>query len=247
VSQPAGAQPEAPPATPAAPPPAPTGLTLSGRPGRSFGGGGSAGRWFFVAVMLAISIGGAIIAITATNSVDKTIRKYIPTFPAVTVSPETTPATPTVEAPETPAAPPEGLGPRSLIRHEHFAPALSKLRHGLGRLTNLRLAPESIVVQLVTKTGRLRNMQVGVEGDLKQISLTGSGFTNVPTMPFSQIDSRAPERLVREAAHQGHFKATQIEYLVVTKAFSGGLAWYAYFKNNRRYQGDAAGHVVRRF
>src|SRR5690349_2821784 len=82
---------------PAAPPPAPTGLTLSGRPGRSFGGGGggSGARWFFVAVMLAVSIGGAIIAITATNSVDKTIRKYIPTFPAVTVSPETTPTTST--------------------------------------------------------------------------------------------------------------------------------------------------------
>lgn len=228
-----------------APAPAPTGLRLSGRPSRV--GGGFSGVWIGVPIMVAVAVGGAIIAITATNSVDRAIRRYVPTFPAATVAPDTTPSTATTVAPIKPVVAPEGLGPRSLIRHARFGPVLAKLEHGLGRLTNLRLAPDSIVAQLVTKTGRLRNMQAGVEGDLRQISITGSGFTNVLTMAFAQIDSRAPERLVREAARQGHFKATKIDYLVVTRAFSGGLAWYAYFKNNRRYQGDAAGHVVRRF
>lgn len=220
-------------------PPRPTGLMLSGRPSRSFGG-----LWIGIVITIAIGAGGAIIAITATSSVDGTIRRYLPTFPAVTVAPEA-PAPTTATEPAQP--PPEGLGTRSLVRHERFAPALVKLRHGLGRLTNLRLAPERIVVQLVTKRGQLRNVQIGVGGDLREVSLSGPGFGSVPTMPFSQIDSRAPERLVREAARRGRFSATQIDYLVVTRGFRGGLAWYAYFKNNRRYEGDGAGRVVRRF
>ena len=204
--------------------------------------------WIGAVIMVAIAVGGAIIAISATNSVDKTIRRYIPTFPAVTVTPETTPTTSTTTEPaQPPPAPPTGLGPRSMIRHAHFAPALAKLRHHLGRLTSLRLAPDGIVAQLVTRTGRLRNVQIGYKNDLREISLTGPGFTNVPTLSFASIDTRAPERLVRGAAAKAHIKATSLEYLVLTRAFTDSITWFAYFKNGHHYAGDTAGHLIRAF
>jgi hypothetical protein len=249
------ATPATPTPTPAATPtpttptePTPPKLKLSGVPSRSIGGG-FPGAWVGVAVMIAVIAGGAIVAITATNSVDNTIRRFVPTLPAVTFAPETPATTPTPTAPVqpvTPAAPPVGLGPRSLIRHANLAPAVAKLRHGLGRLTNLRVAPESIVAQLVTKGGRLRSVQIHADGTLDKISLSGPGFTSVPTIPFSGIDTRAPERLVRGGARDGGFKTRAIQYLVPSR-FSGAIVWNAYFANGRRYEGDAAGRVMRKF
>jgi hypothetical protein len=237
------------PTTPAEP--SPPKLKLSGVPSRSFGGGGGfAGNWIAVVVMIAVIAGGAIIAFNATSDVDHAIRRFVPTLPSVTFAPETptTPSSTTTEPahPVKPLPAPVGLGPRSLIRHANLAPAVAKLRHGLGRLTNLRVAPDSIVAQLVTKAGRLRSVLIHPDGTLDRISLSGPGFTSVPTIPFSGLDTRAPERLVRGGARDGGFKTREIQYLVPSE-FSGVIVWNAFFANGRRYQGDASGRVARKF
>src|SRR4051794_36475480 len=60
--------------TPAPSSPAQPKLKLSGVPSRTIGGGSFSGGWVAVVIMVAVIAGGAIIAFTASNSVDHAIR-----------------------------------------------------------------------------------------------------------------------------------------------------------------------------
>ena len=62
--------------------------------------------------------------------------------------------------PEAAAVPPKGVSGRSLVRRDHFAAALAKLSGSELRLTHLRVAPERIDAQLLTRAGALRSVQV---------------------------------------------------------------------------------------
>jgi len=55
---------------------------------------------------------------------------------------------------------PVGLGPRSLIRADHFGAAMAKLRRAhLGHVKYVRVSPEQINVQLITDSGRIRELK----------------------------------------------------------------------------------------
>ena len=54
---------------------------------------------------------------------------------------------------------------------------MNRLRTGgYGRLGNLRVAPERIDATLVTKDGRLRQVQIVPGGAVRVIGTTGAGF-----------------------------------------------------------------------
>ena len=248
---PATTTPAAPPAPPS--PPAPTGLTLSGRPSRFGGGGGGVGRWIGVLILVGVIAAGVIIAINAANDAQKVINRFTPTQPALTVAPDASgnsegSSTTDSPQPDKPVPDPVGLGPRSLIRAEHFGAAMAKLRKAhLGHVRYVRVSPARIDVQLITDSGRIRNMAVGVLGDVHQFgTVSGPGFSTADTIPFSQIDAGAPERLVRGAVRHGGVRANGIDYLV-GQTFGGKVVWNAFFKNNVRYQGDQAGNVQGKF
>ena len=151
------------------------------------------------------------------------------------------------EAPEVPAVPPKGVSGRSLVRRDHFAAALAKLGGSELRLRHLRLAPERIDAQLLTRGGRLRSVQVKPGGALEQLgSDSGPGFGSASTIPISRLNPRAPQRLARRGAGKLRVPVSTLQYLVPT-LFSGQVRWVAYFERGRYVLGDAAGRYQRSY
>ena len=149
--------------------------------------------------------------------------------------------------PAKPAVAPKGIAGRSLVRKANFAAALAKLRSSELRLTHLRLAPERIDVQLLTRGGRLRSQQVQPGGAIKQFgSDSGPGFDQTRTIPFARLKPGAPQRLARRGAAKLGVRVSTLQYLVPT-LFSGRITWVAYFKRGRYVLGDAAGRYQRSY
>ena len=133
------------------------------------------------------------------------------------------------------------------MRKANFAAALAKLRSSELRLTHLRLAPERIDVQLLTRGGRLRSQQVQPGGAIKQLgSDSGPGFDQSRTIPFARLKPGAPQRLARRGAAKLGVPVSTLQYLVPT-LFGGTITWAAYFKRGRYVLGDAAGRYQRSY
>jgi hypothetical protein len=146
-----------------------------------------------------------------------------------------------------PAAAPRGLGPRSLARKANFAAALQQLSGPELRLTHLRLAPERIDAQLLTRGGRLRSVQVQPGGAMERLGPdSGRGFDSSSTIPFVRLRPGAPQRLARQGAAKLRVPVSTLQYLVPT-LFSGTVTWAAYFKHSRYVIGDAAGRWQRSY
>jgi hypothetical protein len=145
------------------------------------------------------------------------------------------------------AKPPVGLGPRSLARKAEFAAVLSKLRTSELRLTYLRLAPERIDAQLLTRGGRLRSVQAKPGGALERFGPdSGPGFDSSSTIPFARLQPGAPQRLARRGAAKLGVPVARLQYLVPSVDGST-LTWAAYFPRGRYVLGDAAGRYQRSY
>jgi hypothetical protein len=189
----------------------------------------------FLCVLLTPLVIGAIAVFNtvdkATEAVRGSIKQGIRAIPTAT----------------DPAAAPKGVAGRSLVRRDHFAAALHKLGGAELRLTSLRVAPERIDATLLTRGGRLRNVQVQPGGALRRLGPdSGPGFDSTGTIPFSRLQPRAPQRLARRGAAKLHVPVSTLQYLVPT-SFSGTLTWAAYFKHGRYVLGDAAGRYQRSY
>ncbi|HEX8102643.1 MAG TPA: hypothetical protein VF533_08535 [Solirubrobacteraceae bacterium] len=147
------------------------------------------------------------------------------------------------ERPAPPARPPKGLRGDSLVRPDNLRAALRQLRKAGGRIESLRLAPERLDAELVTRGGRVKRIQISPEGGMSQ--QTGSGFPGSAKLPISSVDPAAPARLVRAAARKMNRSTDGINYLLF--AFTGEPGWNAYFKNGAYWQGDRSGRILRRF
>jgi hypothetical protein len=141
------------------------------------------------------------------------------------------------------ATPPK---PASLLRAGGLAAALQRL-HGRGRLRLLRVAPDRVDAQLVTSSGALRNVQVTNRGALRDFGAVGSGVAGLPTIPFAQVDTRAPARMVRAAAARSGRSPSRVDYLVLLM-LPTGQSWNLYFKpDGLHFAGDLHGsNIVRR-
>jgi hypothetical protein len=146
-----------------------------------------------------------------------------------------------------PAAPqpervPAGLEEGSLIGVAGFDDALRRLRTArLGRLTLLRVAPDRIDARLLTRRGRLRNVQIRHDGALRDFGASAGGFGFVDTIPFARVHVAAPERLTRAAARRLGVRLDRVDFLVLTTA-----GWSVVFEGGRQFQGDRQGQIVRR-
>jgi hypothetical protein len=143
-------------------------------------------------------------------------------------------------APE--AVAPTGLQDRSLILRANFAGALATLREsGLGRPFSLRVAPDRIDATLIGDGGRMHQVQVNADGELRELGSTTGPARQ--TIAFNKIDPAAPERLVRGGAERAGVRARRIDYLVLIAVKPP--SWGAYFKGGKIVMGDARGRPQR--
>jgi hypothetical protein len=136
--------------------------------------------------------------------------------------------------------------PASLLRAGALAGALRRLQ-GRGRLRLLRVAPDRVDAQLVTGSGALRNVQVTDAGELRDFGAAGAGAGGLPTIPFAQVDARAPARMVRAAAARSGRSPSRVDYLVLLM-LPDGQSWNLYFKpDGLHFAADRHGSgVIRR-
>ena len=207
------------------------------------------GRLVRAVIMLGVVIAvlGGLIGVVVDEGVERADR-FIDEF-----------APPDVQAPSIPGAPgdaptegarpertPRGLSAGSLLRPAAFARALNRLRTGgYGRLANLRVAPERIDATLVTKGGRLRQVQIVPGGAVRVLGTTPAGFAGTPTMTLKGIVASAPNRLTRAAAGRLRQPASRVNYLVLSE-FAGARQWNVYFKGGQIFSADARGRITRR-
>lgn len=218
------------------------------------------GRVFRSLVLLAIVLavfvgGGGALVDKIGDEIDKidTIDKpEVPSSPVVPATPEDegageSPAAEPPSAPARPDEPPVGLQRGSLLLRANFETVLRKMRTGgYGRLTNLRVAPERIDAQFLTKGGRLRNVQFQPGGGVRDFGTSGPGFSGARTMSIASIDASAPFRAVTSAAGRLEKPASQVNYLVYTDVFAG-QPWGVYFKAGQYFRADGRGTITRRF
>jgi hypothetical protein len=183
-----------------------------------------------IILLVVLVVGGNVLVAAVTKVQD--VVDGIPDFQAPGVT--------------SPKPAPVGLQPGSLIRPAALAKALNELaRRDLGRLQTLRLAPEGIIATLVTRRTTLVTVQLGHDGKFQRFGESGGGYGHLDTIPYAQLNPRAPQRLVRAAAAKLNRPVTQIDYLVPSIS-SGQVMWGAYFKGGAIFFGDARGHLARR-
>jgi hypothetical protein len=142
--------------------------------------------------------------------------------------------------------PARGLSVTSLLRPAAFGKAMRRLRTGgYGRLTNLRVAPDRIDASMLTKDGRIRQVQIVPGGAARVLATTPTGFAGAKTMSIAGIDRGAPSRLTRSAAGRLKQAAGRVDYLVYAD-FAGTRQWNVYFKGGQIFSADAHGQITRR-
>jgi hypothetical protein len=141
-------------------------------------------------------------------------------------------------------AAPTGVSGHSLLVADRVERLLGQVRRDPGgRLLMLRLAPDRANVQLSHGDG-LAILQVGWDG-ARSLTTTPSGSATVKSIIFSSIDTKAPARLVRRAAHRAGVSTKTIDYVVIVNV-AGAPRWSAFFKGGAGFGGDAHGRIVNR-
>lgn len=220
------------------------------KPKRGLGCGGVVGLVIVLAVIGSV-VAGAIAVFNAAETAVDSATDFIPKFPTVTVpgssgGSTTTESPAEPDKPAKPAKPPVGLRKGSLIKQANFSKAMRQLRAAkLGSLRTLRVAPERIDVQLVTKGGALRSVQLRPGGVLQKFGPATPGFGHLDTFEYSKVNSAAPERLTKAAARKLGKGADGVNYLVLFD-FTGTTTWGVFFKNGANFQADGAGNITRR-
>ena len=198
-------------------------------------------------IVIVFAVLGGIISTLVDEGVDRAdrfLRDFEPPdvqAPAVPGSDESSPS----GRPQA-TLPARGLSVTSLLRPAAFGKAMTRLRTGgYGRLTHLRVAPDRIDASMLTKDGRLRQVQIVPGGAARVIATSPSGFAGAPTMAMKGIDTSAPYRLTRSAAGRLEQPASRVNYLVLSE-FAGARQWNVYFTGGQIFSADARGRITRR-
>lgn len=193
---------------------------------------------FVIVVAIVLAVGGAAAGVFTTGSIRDKINEQLPN----TELPKDTFGEPGAQS----VPKPVGLGKDSLLLQRNLAPALKHMRtSGLGRLKSLSIRPERIDAQLVTRDGRLRSVQQRFDGKLGELSISGGGFGQLPTISFKRANSAAPGRLARGAARRVRQPVSKVDYVVLISSGATTL-WTVVMKSGAQFLGDARGHITRR-
>jgi hypothetical protein len=183
-----------------------------------------------VGIVVAIGFGVASGVKTAKHTLS--IPQF--TVPNITL-PQITPPSATSSKP---ATLPTGLARGSLLRPAAMRTAVARLNQ-LGRLNDLRVAPDRINAQLV-RGATLRITQVSSDGTVTRNDVDGAG-ASLSTFPWSYVNALAPTRMVRATGR----RPSTVDYLVLIE-FAGRPSWNLYFKDGTHYSAGADGRHPQR-
>jgi hypothetical protein len=117
-----------------------------------------------------------------------------------------------------------GLDPESLLREENLRKALAKVDAGSRPLvTNIRVAPERVDVTVRDDDGsrKLLNIDPGFKVEERDF-----GVGEDDSVRTSEIDSAAPERMVRAVAERTRLGEDAVDYVTLSLAGTGPRSWY---------------------
>src|SRR4029079_11218263 len=98
------------------------------------------------------------------------------------------------------APPPQGLGPRSLIRAANLAPALRKIAsENQGKVGDIVIRADRISATLITRRTRMTSVLLDYKGELSSSEAQDVGVAP-DTLPWDAIDPQVPQRLARAGA-----------------------------------------------
>lgn len=230
------------------PMPPPGSPTSTGLPGYRLPAGVRLVRRLILLVVPLAVFGGAGLAIlsvggSVSDSVQDARRAISTSLDAVTIP---TPSVAVPEAPGAPATPPTGFGTGSLLLRSNFAHALRTLRSEGSRLRSLRVAADRIDASIITRDGRMKQVQVTWQGRLQRFSTSGPGFPTAGSFSIAGLERSAPFRLARSAAGRARKAPSSIDYLVALD-LGGGQAWTVFVKDGGgQYHADRAGRITRK-
>jgi hypothetical protein len=194
-----------------------------------------------IVVAIAVALIVALVALGIAVGDDEPTTTREPAPRAIPAKPAPPPA-----SAQRSSRPPTGLQPRSLLTRGNVARAMRRLAtSGLGRLRSLRIAAERIDVQLLTREGRLRSVQVTAGGRPRTISLSATGFGGLPALRFADIDAGAPARMARGAAGRTRRPVSRVDYVAYANAGPQAV-WTVVMRGGGQFIGDARGHITRR-
>jgi hypothetical protein len=144
-------------------------------------------------------------------------------------------------------APPVGLSSKSFLRRATFDSAMKRLRtSGLGRMQSLTIRPERLSIQLLTKGGTLRSLQMRFdEAAIDTLGPGTPGLSHLETVPFARLDTAAPQRLARSAAGRARLPVSRVDYVTLNIS-QGEVSWGAYLKGGKIYLANSRGRITRR-
>ncbi|MCW2997344.1 MAG: hypothetical protein JWN65_893 [Solirubrobacterales bacterium] len=115
-------------------------------------------------------------------------------------------------------------------------------------MRSLRVAADRIDASIVSSIGRMKQVQVTWNGELRRFSESAPGFSRAGTFLIAALKRTAPFRLARSAAGRSAKAPSSIDYLVtVSFGPSSEHGWTVIMKNGGgQFLADAKGKITRR-
>ena len=117
----------------------------------------------------------------------------------------------------------------SLLRPEHFAKVLAKIRKDFGseaKLVNFRIEASRADVQ-VPSGGKTNLLQFNANGDQVSSIDTGTDISSNPNQAsITEISAGTPQRIMKKVAKRSGTSVDNLSYMVLSTFGEGKVGWY---------------------
>jgi hypothetical protein len=141
---------------------------------------------------------------------------------------------------------PEQVKSRDLFTAGGFRAALRILeKEQPGRITNFSMRRDRINLQVV-RGGKTHVINFNADAEVPEdISATTTSSSTIPTFSYEELNTGAPERLMKAANSRLKKSKADVEYFVAQK-WTGSMQWGIYYQGGSPIaQGDSRGRYTR--